>query len=140
MVAQTLREEYARTLGSKLAALVSMPVIRRIKRRMDHRRYNGAALVGLRGIVFKSHGSADQLAFRTALERTAHAVEHDLVERIARTLPDVQLRAHEGGVSGHESLSPSVVQGEAQPDPGETCPATTSPLAAGLDRPLPRGA
>ena len=140
MVAQTLREEYARTLGSKLAALVSLPVIRRIKRRMDHRRYNGAALVGLRGIVFKSHGSADQLAFRTALERTAHAVEHDLVERIARTLPDVQLRAHEGGVSGHESLSPSVVQGEAQPDPGETCPATNSPLAAGLDRPLPRGA
>lgn len=102
MLAQTLREEYERSMGSRLAALLSMPVIRRIKRRMDHRRYNGAALVGLRGVVFKSHGSADQLAFRTALERTAHAVEHHLIDQIARTLPGVRQRAYEARESATE--------------------------------------
>ena len=94
MLAQTLREEYGRGLISKLGALVSLPVIQRIRKRMDHRRYNGASLVGLRGIVFKSHGSADQLAFQTALGRAAHAVEHDLIHQIAQTLPEVRALAH----------------------------------------------
>jgi glycerol-3-phosphate acyltransferase PlsX len=90
MLAQTLREEYGRGLVSRLAALVSLPVIQRIRRRMDHRRYNGASLVGLRGIVFKSHGSADELAFQTALARAAHAVGHDLIHQIAKALPEVR--------------------------------------------------
>ncbi|NDA70065.1 MAG: phosphate acyltransferase, partial [Betaproteobacteria bacterium] len=94
MLAQTLREEYGRGLVSKLGALVSLPVIQRIRRRMDHRRYNGASLVGLRGIVFKSHGSADQLAFQTALSRAAHAVERKLIHQIAQTLPEVRALAH----------------------------------------------
>jgi glycerol-3-phosphate acyltransferase PlsX len=113
MVAQTLREEYEHSIASRLAALVSLPVIRRIRRRMDHRRYNGAALVGLRGIVFKSHGSADQLAFRTALERTAHAVEHDLIARIARTLPLIRQRAHEGGPTESAPEGKPSVSGDA---------------------------
>jgi len=90
MLAQTLREEYGRGLVSRLAALVSLPVIQRIRRRMDHRRYNGASLVGLRGIVFKSHGSADELAFQTALARAAHAVERNLIHQIAQALPEVR--------------------------------------------------
>ena len=52
-------------------ALFAYPVIRRFRRRVDPRRYNGAALLGLRGIVVKSHGSADRLAFATALARAA---------------------------------------------------------------------
>jgi len=114
MLAQTLREEYEHSIASRLAALVSLPVIRRIRRRMDHRRYNGAALVGLRGIVFKSHGSADQLAFRTALERTAHAVEHDLIARITRTLPGIRQRAHEGGLTGSGPEGNPSVAGDRQ--------------------------
>jgi len=90
MLAQTLREEYGSGLVSRLAALVSLPVIQRIRRRMDHRRYNGASLVGLRGIVFKSHGSADELAFQTALARAAHAVERNLIHQIAQALPEVR--------------------------------------------------
>jgi glycerol-3-phosphate acyltransferase PlsX len=50
---------------------------------VDHRRYNGATLLGLRGIVVKSHGSADRLAFATALERADSEVRHGLNERIA---------------------------------------------------------
>jgi len=94
MLSQTLREEYGRGPMSKLAALVSMPVIRRIRRRMDHRRYNGASLIGLRGIVFKSHGSADDMAFQAALARAADAVEHRLIDQIAQTLPEARALGH----------------------------------------------
>ena len=94
MLSQTMREEYSRGLLSRFGALISLPVIHRIRRRMDHRRYNGASLVGLRGIVLKSHGSADQLAFQTALARAFHAVERNLLQQIAQTLPEVRALAH----------------------------------------------
>lgn len=83
MIIGGLREEFKRSLLSKLAALVAMPVLNAFKRRFDHRRYNGASLLGLRGIVFKSHGSADILAFRCALERAAEAARNNLPEKIA---------------------------------------------------------
>ncbi|MBX9849216.1 MAG: phosphate acyltransferase PlsX [Rhodocyclaceae bacterium] len=83
MIIGGLREEFKRSLLSKLAALVAMPVLNAFKRRFDHRRYNGASLLGLRGIVLKSHGSADVLAFRCALERAAEAARNKLPERIA---------------------------------------------------------
>jgi phosphate acyltransferase len=82
MLGDFLREEYTRSLFSRFAALVSYPVIQRFRRRVDHRRYNGAALLGLRGIVVKSHGSADRLAFRHALERAATEARNGLLERI----------------------------------------------------------
>jgi glycerol-3-phosphate acyltransferase PlsX len=82
MLGDFLKEEYTRGLLSRLAAIVSWPVIRRFRRRVDHRRYNGAALLGLRGIVVKSHGSADRLAFATALARAHNEASHGLLERI----------------------------------------------------------
>ncbi|NCV26086.1 MAG: phosphate acyltransferase PlsX, partial [Betaproteobacteria bacterium] len=60
MLSQTLREEYGRGPMSKLAALVSMPVIRRIRRRMDHRRYNGASLVGREPHELLEHGRRER--------------------------------------------------------------------------------
>ncbi|MEO6623232.1 MAG: phosphate acyltransferase, partial [Burkholderiaceae bacterium] len=61
------------------------------KRRVDHRRYNGAALLGLRGLVFKSHGSADLAGFGFALERAYDSARNNLLERvqtrIARAAP-----------------------------------------------------
>ena len=59
MLATYLREEFNRNLFTKLSGAVALPVINAFKRRVDHRRYNGASLLGLRGIVIKSHGSAD---------------------------------------------------------------------------------
>jgi glycerol-3-phosphate acyltransferase PlsX len=49
---------------------------------MDHRRFKGAALLGLRGLVFKSHGSADAFAFERALERAYEAARHQLLDRV----------------------------------------------------------
>jgi glycerol-3-phosphate acyltransferase PlsX len=82
MLGDFLKEEYTRGLFARLAAVVSYPVIQRFRRRVDHRRYNGAALLGLRGIVVKSHGSADRLAFTTAIARAASEASHGLLERI----------------------------------------------------------
>lgn len=83
MIARGLKEEFSRNLLTKMAALAALPVIRSFKRRFDHRAYNGAGLLGLRGIVFKSHGSADAFAFRCALERAAEAARERLPEKIA---------------------------------------------------------
>jgi glycerol-3-phosphate acyltransferase PlsX len=89
MLGDFLKEEYTRNVLSRLAALVSYPVIKRFRRRVDARRYNGAALLGLRGIVVKSHGSADRLAFATALARAASEVSHGLLERIGEEVARV---------------------------------------------------
>ncbi len=79
MMGDFLKAEYANGLYSKVAAVISLPVIRRFRHRMDHRRYNGAALLGLRGVVVKSHGSADAFSFSHALSRAATEVEHGLL-------------------------------------------------------------
>lgn len=83
MLVGFIREEFSRGILSKLAALVSYGVLERLKRRVDHRRYNGACLVGLRGVVVKSHGSADAYAFEFALRRAFDAAHNGLVNRIA---------------------------------------------------------
>ena len=82
MIGQFLREEFSRNILTKLAAIVSYPVLKALKKRMDHRRYNGAALLGLRGLVFKSHGSADVMAFEQALARAYDAASHQLLDRL----------------------------------------------------------
>jgi glycerol-3-phosphate acyltransferase PlsX len=86
MMGDFLKEEYTRNIFTRLAALASLPVIKAFRRRMDYRYYNGAALLGLRGIVVKSHGSADRLAFRTALERASAEAGHRLIDRIAEEI------------------------------------------------------
>lgn len=82
MVGGFLREEFERNLYTRLVALLALPVLRAFKRRVDHRRYNGAALLGLRGLVFKSHGSADALAFEHALARAYDAAGAQLLQRV----------------------------------------------------------
>lgn len=80
MVAHFLKQEFTRNIFTKLLALAASPVLRAFKRRVDHRRYNGAALLGLRGLVFKSHGSSDTLAFAHALQRAHDAASNQLIQ------------------------------------------------------------
>ena len=82
MIRDFLRAEYSRNIFTKIAAIISYPVLTAFKNRLDHRRYNGAALLGLRGLVFKSHGSADALAFEQALNRAYDAARTHLLERV----------------------------------------------------------
>jgi glycerol-3-phosphate acyltransferase PlsX len=82
MIGGFLREEFSRNVLTKLAALAVYPVLAAFKNRVDYRRYNGAALLGLRGLVFKSHGSADAVAFEQALNRAYDAARNNLLERV----------------------------------------------------------
>jgi glycerol-3-phosphate acyltransferase PlsX len=82
MFASFIKQEFTRNIATKMVALVAMPVLNRFKNRVDHRRYSGAALLGLRGLVFKSHGSSDALAFEVALNRAYDAARHRLLERV----------------------------------------------------------
>ena len=86
MIGSFLREEFSRGWYARLAAAAAWPVLMRLKRRLDHRRYNGAALLGLRGLVFKSHGSADALAFEHALRRAYDAAQAGLLDRVQRRI------------------------------------------------------
>jgi len=82
MIVDFLKIEFSRNIFTKISAVAAYPVIAALKKRMDHRRYNGGALLGLRGLVFKSHGSADELAFEYALARAYEAARHELLKRV----------------------------------------------------------
>jgi len=82
MLTSFIKQEFKRNALTKLAAVAAMPVLNRLKARVDHRRYNGAALLGLRGLVFKSHGSADAFAFEQALNRAYDAARNGVLDRV----------------------------------------------------------
>jgi glycerol-3-phosphate acyltransferase PlsX len=90
MIAGFIRQEFSRNILTKIAAVFAMPVLNAFKKRIDPRRYNGASLLGLRGIVIKSHGSADALAFANAIKVAILEVRENVPERITS-----QLRAYE---------------------------------------------
>ncbi len=104
MVGQFLKDEFSRTIPSKVAAIGSYFVLKAFKKRFDHRRYNGAALLGLRGLVFKSHGSADAMAFEAALNKAYEAASHGLLAkvqaRIAHAAPLLASASGMGAVEG----------------------------------------
>ncbi len=91
-----IREEFKRNPLTMLAALLALPVLKRFKHRVDHRRYNGASLLGLRGLVVKSHGSADAYAFGHAIARACDAARHDVASRIVESMRSMRLDAAGG--------------------------------------------
>lgn len=80
------KQQFSQTLYGRFAALISKPVLEAIRRNIDPRRYNGASLLGLRGIVIKSHGSADKVAFAHAIEEAIVEVEKNVPQRITSEL------------------------------------------------------
>ena len=86
MVGGFLKKSFSVNIFTKLAGIIAYPALTGFKHLVDHRRHNGAALLGLRGLVFKSHGSADALAFEVALSRAYDAAHHQLLARVERRL------------------------------------------------------
>ncbi len=82
MVSTFLKDGFKSGIFGYIAAIFAYPVLKGFKNKVDHRRYNGAALLGLRGLVFKSHGSADAFAFERALSRAYDAVHHQLMQKV----------------------------------------------------------
>ena len=103
-----IKEEFKRRWWTQLAALVAMPVLNRFRARVDPRGFNGAALLGLQGLVFKSHGSADVYAFGRALARAYDAARNRLIDqvhdRIVETLQAMPANASaSAGLTASES-------------------------------------
>jgi glycerol-3-phosphate acyltransferase PlsX len=89
MLADFLREEFTRNAFRKTLAVFALPILNSFRRRVDPRRYNGATLIGLKGIVVKSHGGADALAFRYALKKAYAEAAQGVLDRISRRLADM---------------------------------------------------
>ncbi len=86
LIVEQLRTEFTRDSMSKLSGLLARPVLRRVGEGLDPRRYNGACMVGLTGVVVKSHGSADRVAFAQAITTAATAMRRGLPAAIANAL------------------------------------------------------
>ena len=86
MLRTYLREEFGRNWLTKLAGLIAMPVLNAFKKRVDHRRYNGASLLGLRGVVIKSHGSADIFGYGFAIEHAISEVRTGVLAHITERM------------------------------------------------------
>ncbi len=97
MLSSSLKSEFKRNWLTKLAALAAISVLNNFKKRFDHRRYNGAVLLGLRGISVKSHGSADELSFANAIGRAHDAAANQVLERISARLAQLTPAASSEG-------------------------------------------
>jgi glycerol-3-phosphate acyltransferase PlsX len=86
LIGDTLREELTRSLPRKLGALAAAPALKALKARLDPRLYNGASMVGLNGIVIKSHGGADLFGFQRAIEVAILEARNGVPARIAERL------------------------------------------------------
>jgi len=92
MLAIYLRQEFRRNLFTKLSGAMALPVLNAFRRRVDPRRYNGASLLGLKGIVVKSHGSADSFGFRFAIERAYDEARNDMLHGISERMATIHQR------------------------------------------------
>ena len=90
MLYDFLKAEFTRNPLTKASALIAYPVLMAFRRRIDPRRYNGATLVGLKGVVVKSHGGADVVSFANALDKAYTEVTHGVLDRIAQRIAAMQ--------------------------------------------------
>jgi len=92
MLAMYLRQEFGRNLFTRLSGAMALPVINAFRRRVDPRRYNGASLLGLKGIVVKSHGSADSFGFHFAIQRAYEEAHNDVLRGISERMASIHQR------------------------------------------------
>lgn len=88
MVSHYMKEEFKRSAWNKLVGLVARPILKAFGNRIDPRRYNGASLLGLQGVVVKSHGSADAVAFANAIDIALLEIGHNVPSMIAQRVEE----------------------------------------------------
>ena len=86
MITHFLRQEFSRNPFTRIAGVIAMPVLKALSRRIDPRRYNGASFVGLHGVVVKSHGGADVMAFMRAIDEAQAEIQKNIPGRISEHL------------------------------------------------------
>lgn len=88
-VKSVLTTEFKRTPLTMLGALIARPALKAISQRLNPSRYNGGSLLGLRGLVFKSHGGADAYGYQWAIKRAFDAAKYDVLARISTKIADL---------------------------------------------------
>ena len=83
MIVHSLKDSFNQNIFRKIAGIFAYPALRAFKIHFDPRKYNGASLLGLRGIVVKSHGGADIKAFSHAIEMAYLEVKNAVPQRIS---------------------------------------------------------
>src|ERR1700722_11641985 len=99
LIADRMRQEFQASWADRLAGLIARPVLRRVAAGIDPARYNGACMVGLAGIVVKSHGRANGVAFSRAIATAALAARRGLTEHIAQALRATEVAQQTGSVT-----------------------------------------
>ncbi|WP_077928129.1 phosphate acyltransferase PlsX [Wohlfahrtiimonas populi] len=99
LIAEYLKRSYKKNIFTKMAALISKSVLNSLKAEVDPRNYNGASLLGLRGIVVKSHGNADRISFENAINIAVKLAEQDVVGQIEK-----QFSVEDGITSDSEQI------------------------------------
>jgi glycerol-3-phosphate acyltransferase PlsX len=89
MIGSALKEAFGKNILTRLVGLIAYPVLKSFKRRIDPRLYNGASFLGLRGLVIKSHGGADVLAFKTAIQLAEIEVKKDVIRKISEQVEKI---------------------------------------------------
>jgi glycerol-3-phosphate acyltransferase PlsX len=83
-----LKESFSRNIWTKIAGAIALPALGHLRKRMDPARYNGASLLGLNGIVVKSHGGAKEIAFQYAIEEAVLQVKNNVVDLVREQITD----------------------------------------------------
>jgi glycerol-3-phosphate acyltransferase PlsX len=86
MFSSVLKEAFSKNILTKLVAMLAYPVLKSFKQRLDPRLYNGASFLGLRGLVIKSHGGADVLAFKTAIQLAEVEIAQDVIRKVSEKI------------------------------------------------------
>ncbi len=89
MIRIALKQAFSANVLTKIAGIIALPVLRSFRNRFDPRQYNGASLVGLRGIVVKSHGNADRIAFAKAIEIAVLEIENGVPDKIGQRVSEL---------------------------------------------------
>jgi glycerol-3-phosphate acyltransferase PlsX len=89
MIRYYMEREFKRSPWTKLVALLALPVLKSFKAKIDPRQYNGASLLGLQGIVIKSHGGADVVAYANAIKEAVMEARKNVPQRIAKNLEEL---------------------------------------------------
>jgi glycerol-3-phosphate acyltransferase PlsX len=89
MIGTALKEAFGKNILTKIVGLIAYPVLKSFKQRIDPRLYNGASFLGLRGLVIKSHGGADVLAFKTAIKLAEVEVKKDVIKKISEQVEKI---------------------------------------------------
>jgi glycerol-3-phosphate acyltransferase PlsX len=106
LLAHRLKAHFSRNLLTRLSALFALPVLRGFRQEVDPRRYNGASLLGLRGIVIKSHGGADVLAFENAIHIARQEIQTNIPERIEHEVSAHFLIPADAAIAAGRSAQP----------------------------------